>query len=76
MAVSITGGAPIHIQLLGVVSIGAAVFAASWGIWKLMELTIKTRVSYDVERLGQDAGELHMESYPEFILMPDMEDDD
>ena len=76
LAVSITGGAPIHIQLLGVVSIGAAVFAASWGIWKLMELTIKTRVSYDVERLGQDAGELHMESYPEFILMPDMEDDD
>ena len=76
LAVSITGGAPIHIQLLGIVSIGAAVFAVSWGLWQLMEMTIKTRVSYDVERLGQDAGELRMESYPEFVLMPDMEDDD
>ena len=76
LAVSITGGAPIHIQLLGIVSIGAAVFAVSWGLWQLMELTIKTRVSYDVERLGQDAGELRMESYPEFVLMPDFEEDD
>ena len=41
-----------------------------------MELTIKTRVSYDVERLGQDAAELRMESYPEFVLMPDFEEDD
>ena len=76
LAVSITGGAPIHIQLLGVVSIGAAVFAVSLGLWKLMDLTIKARVSYDVERLGQDAGELRMESYPEFVLMPDVEEED
>ena len=76
LAVSITGGAPIHIQLLGIVSIGAAVFAVSWGLWKLLDLTLKARVSYDVERLGQDAGELNMESYPEFVLMPDMEEDD
>ena len=76
LAVSITGGAPIHIQLLGIVSVGAAVFTVSWGLWQLMELTIKTRVSYEVERLGQDAGELRMESYPEFVLMPDMEEDD
>ena len=76
LAVSITGGAPIHIQLLGIVSIGATVFAVSLGLWKLMELTIKTRVSYDVERLGQDAAELRMESYPEFVLMPDFEEDD
>ena len=76
LAVSITGGAPIHIQLLGIVSIGATVFAVSFGLWKLMELTIKTRVSYDVERLGQDAAELRMESYPEFVLMPDFEEDD
>ena len=76
LAVSITGGAPIHVQLLGIVSIGAAVFVVSWGLWKLLDLTLKARVSYDVERLGQDAGELHMESYPEFVLMPDMEEDD
>ena len=76
LAVSITGGAPIHIQLLGIVSIGAAVFVVSLGLWKLLDLTLKARVSYDVERLGQDAGELHMESYPEFVLMPDLEEDD
>ena len=75
LAVSITGGALIHIQALGILCIGAFVFSVSWGLWQLMEVTIKTRVSYDVERLGQDAGELHMESYPEFVLMPDMDED-
>ncbi len=29
-----------------------------------------------VERLGQDAGELGIESYPEFVLMPEMDDED
>ena len=75
LAVSITGGAPIYIQALGIVTVGGLVFGVSWLLWQAMELTIKTRVSYDVERIGQDAGELRMESYPEFVLMPDSEDD-
>ena len=29
-----------------------------------------------MERLGQDAWELGIESYPEFVLMPEMDDED
>jgi hypothetical protein len=29
------------------------------------------RVSLQVERLGQDIGELGIEAYPEFVLMPE-----
>jgi hypothetical protein len=28
-------------------------------------------VSQQVERLGQDAGELGIEAYPEFVIMPE-----
>ena len=73
LAASIAGGAEIHIQLLGVLAIGAFVFAVSWVLWQLIERTVGVRVSSDVERLGQDAGELGMESYPEFVLMPDVD---
>ena len=47
-------------------------------MWQLIERTVGVRVSSDVERLGQDAGELGMESYPEFVLMPeyDLVDDE
>ena len=32
------------------------------------------RVTRQVEQLGQDAGELGIEAYPEFVLMPEEED--
>ncbi len=76
LAASIAGGAEIHIQLLGILAIGAFTFSVSWVVWQLIERTVGVRVSSDVERLGQDAGELGMESYPEFVLMPDDLDDD
>ena len=76
LAASIAGGAKIHIQLLGVVSIGVFVFAVSLGLWWLIERTIGVRVSHSVEQLGQDAGELGMESYPEFVLMPEEDFDE
>ena len=76
LAASITGGAQLHIQLLGVVVTGMTVFSISWLAWKVIDMTLTARVSLQVERLGQDAAELHMESYPEFVLMPDPEDDD
>ena len=41
-----------------------------------MEMTIGARVSPQVERLGQDAGELRIEAYPEFVLMPEDYDGD
>ncbi len=71
LAASIAGGAKFHIQLLGVVSIGAFAFVTSFIVWKVMDLVMGLRVSAEVERLGQDTGELGIETYPEFVLMPE-----
>ena len=76
LAASIAGGAQIHVQLIGVLAIGAFTFVVSYAVWKVLDLTISVRVSHQVERLGQDAGELGMESYPEFVLMPDLDEED
>ena len=71
LAVSFTAGGQFHVQLIGVVSIGAFVFATTWVLWKILSLTLGVRVSNQVEQLGQDVGELGIEAYPEFVLMPD-----
>ena len=71
IAVCIAAGGDIGVQLIGIASIGAFVFAASFVLWRVMDLTIGVRVSPQVERLGQDAGELGIEAYPEFVLMPE-----
>ena len=76
IAACITVGATFHVQLIGIVCVGAFAFCASWLVWKGLEKTISARVPYSVERLGQDAGELGMESYPEFVLMPEDFDED
>ena len=55
---------------------GAFVFIASFGVWQVLEWTLKVRVPADVERLGQDSAELGMESYPEFVLMPEEDDEE
>ena len=76
MAVCLTSGGQFHIQLLGVVSVGAFLFGTTWILWRVMAWTLGVRVSHQVERLGQDVGELGMEAYPEFVLMPeDFEED-
>ena len=71
LAVCIAAGGSFHIQLLGVVSVGAFVFATSWLLWQALDRTLGLRVSPQVERLGQDSGELGIEAYPEFVLMPE-----
>ena len=76
LAASIAAGATFHIQLLGVVVIGAFVFVVSFALWKLLDKILGVRVSHQVERLGQDAGELGVESYLEFVLMPEPDDED
>jgi len=77
IAVVITNpDADIGVQLVGIAAIGAFVFVVSLGLWKLLDITLGMRVSEDVERLGQDAGELGLEAYPEFVLMPEDFDDD
>ena len=76
LAAAIAGGAQFHVQLIGVLAIGVFVFAVSFALWKLIDITLSARVTHQVERLGQDAGELGMESYPEFVLMPDFDDEE
>ncbi len=76
LAAAFTVGAQFHVQLLGVVVIGVTVFGLSWLVWKALDMILGARVSRQVEQLGQDAGELHMESYPEFVIMPEPDYDD
>ena len=71
LATAIAAGTQLHIQLLGIVSVGAFVFIASFIVWKILDLVIGLRVSKTVEQLGQDSGELGIEAYPEFVLMPE-----
>ena len=75
LATAIAAGANVGVQLLGVVSVGAFVFAAAWLVWRGLDATLGVRVSRSVERLGQDAGELGIEAYPEFVLMPEQDTD-
>ena len=75
IAVCIAAGGNFVTQIVGILSIGVFVFALSWVVWFAIEKTIGVRVSENTERLGQDAAELGMESYPEFVLMPEMDDD-
>ncbi len=77
MAVCIAAGGDFITQLVGVLSVGVFVFAVSWVLWKALELSpLGIRVPRDVEQIGQDVGELHIEAYPEFVVMPEMFDDD
>ena len=74
LAVCIAAGGDLKVQLTGILAIGVYVFLASMIIWYAIEKTIGVRVSAEVEELGQDSAELGIESYPEFVLMPDTED--
>ena len=74
LAVCIAAGGSFVTQLVGVVAVGVFVFAASWILWFVIEKTLGVRVSAEVEDLGQDAAELGIEAYPEFMVMPDEDD--
>ena len=76
LAVCIAAGGDIKVQLTGVLAVGAFVFLASFALWYAIEKTIGVRVSAAVEEVGQDSAELGIESYPEFVLMPDADDVD
>ena len=76
LAVCIAAGGDIKVQLTGVLAVGAFVFLSSFVLWYAIEKTIGVRVSAAVEEVGQDSAELGIESYPEFVLMPDADDVD
>ncbi len=74
LAVCIAAGGNFVHQLRGIVAVGVFAFGLSMLLWWVLEKTIGVRVSPEVEELGQDMTELGIESYPEFILMPDEDD--
>ena len=74
LAVSIAAGGNLWVQLLGIAAVGVFVFGFSWLTWKALQLVMGVRVSPSVEEIGQDAMELGIEAYPEFVLMPDPDD--
>ena len=77
LAVCIVAGGDILDQLIGIIAVGVFTFAVSFLVWKGLALSpIGIRVSRQVEELGQDAGELGIEAYPEFVLMPETYDDE
>ena len=75
VAVAIAGGANVWVQMLGVVAVGAFAFSSSWLVWMGLERTVGVRVSRQVEQLGGDAAELGIEAYPEFVLMPERDEE-
>ena len=76
LAVAFTSGGQFHVQLMGIAAIGGFVFVSAFGVWYVLDKVVGLRVSRQVEELGQDAGELGIESYPEFVLMPEEFDDE
>ena len=76
LAACFVAGGHFGVQLVGVLAIGAFVFATSWLVWLGLKQVMEVRVSHVVEELGQDAGELGIEAYPEFVVMPDPDDAD
>ncbi|MDE2992342.1 MAG: ammonium transporter [Chloroflexota bacterium] len=76
LAVCIAAGGDFVVQLVGIVAVGAFVFIVSWVLWWVLGKTLSVRVAPQVERLGQDVGELGIEAYPEFVLMPEEDDEE
>ena len=77
LAVCIVGGANILTQLAGIAAIGVFTFGASYLVWQALAWSpIGLRISRQVEQLGQDSGELGIEAYPEFVLMPEEFDEE
>ena len=71
LAVCIAGGGNLPVQLLGVVAVGVFVFGVSLGAWRLIDAVLGARIAPRVEELGQDATELGVASFPEFIQAGD-----
>ena len=76
LAVCIAGGGKFGVQLVGVLAVGVFVFVVSFLVWKVIDAVLGVRVSKNVERMGQDTAELKIDAYPEFVLMPEEDDEE
>ncbi len=75
LAVCIAAGGDLVVQLTGIAAIGVFVFAVSGAVWMLIDRLVGLRIPPNAELLGQDAVELGIEAYPEFVAVPDADDD-
>lgn len=64
--VTLSVGAQLGVQALGVVAIGAFTFVLSAIVWTALKFTIGVRPSEEDEQLGMDIAEVGVEAYPEF----------
>ena len=76
LATCIAAGGDFVVQLTGVVAVGVFAFSVSWILWMVLDRVMGVRVSRSVESIGQDAAELGIDAYPEFVLMVDPDADD
>ena len=76
LAAVFTTDASAGTQLVGISAVTAFVLIASLAVWKLIDITIGARVDPAIEHIGQDVGELGIESHPEFMLVPEEFEDD
>ncbi len=74
LAVCIASGGDLLTQAIGILAIGVFAFGMSYIVWTVLDKIMGCRVSYEIEELGQDAAELGIEAYPEFVLMPSQDD--
>ena len=74
LAVCIAAGGDPLVQIVGILAIGAFVFGTSILAWYIIDKILGARIPPVHEELGQDAAELGIESYPEFVLMPETDD--
>ena len=74
LAVCIAAGGDPGVQIIGILAIGGFVFGTSFLTWFIIDKTVGARIPPAHEELGQDAAELGIESYPEFVLMPETDD--
>ena len=75
LAVCIVAGGNLVVQAVGIISVGAFVFTASLALWMALKKLMGARVTPAVEEIGQDISELGIEAYPEFVVIPDHDDD-
>ena len=71
LAVCIAAGGSLFAQIIGILAIGAFVFGSSMLLWLVIDRILGLWLSRDVEAIGQDAGNLGIEAYPEFVIMPE-----
>ena len=71
LATCIAGGGNFLVQIVGIAAIGAFTFFTSLLVWLIIDKTLGARIAPSIEGLGQDVGELGIEAYPEFVLMPE-----